>query len=124
MRPVVLDTNFLLAPYQFKRDILSSIDEVMREPYVLCILEGTLEELQTLLKSPKIKEREAAKFAIALVKSRKFRKLPSVGIVDEALIDLDNTYIIATQDSALRSRLRKQGKETLFIRQGQYVRLQ
>jgi len=123
MKCVVLDTNFLLAPYQLKLDVISGIDDAMREPYELCILEGTLEELHNILESPKIKDREAAKFAFSLLEHRRFRVLPSAGLVDEALVDLDSTHIIATQDSALRSRLRKQGKETLFIRQKKYVKM-
>ena len=123
MRPVVLDTNFLLAPYQLKLDVISGIDDAMREPYELCILEGTLEELEQILRNGQKKEREAAKFALAFLKAHPLRILPSKGLVDEALIDLDNSHIIATQDSALRSRLRKQGKQTLYIRQKKYVKL-
>ena len=45
MKKIMLDTNFLLIPFQFKVDIFSEIERICNFNYKLCIFEQSLEEL-------------------------------------------------------------------------------
>ena len=44
-RRIILDTNFLLIPGQFKVDIFQEIGKIMGESYELCIFQPTIDEL-------------------------------------------------------------------------------
>lgn len=45
-RKVILDTNFLLIPGQFKVNVFAEIERVMDVPYHLCIIDKTVDELK------------------------------------------------------------------------------
>lgn len=128
MKKILLDTNFLLLPGQFMIDIFTSIEELMNEPYVLVVLDKTMNELEKLGQG-KSKESREAQLALALVMSRRatnptlwdklFGLVPServklqivragAGYVDDAIVKLgDKDTIVATQDAVLKQRLRK-----------------
>ena len=71
-KTVLLDTNFLTIPEQFKVDIFSEIDKICHFPYELCVLPQIVEELKFLAvdKQTKVADRRAAKVALQLI-SRK-----------------------------------------------------
>ena len=46
MKKIILDTNFLLIPAQFKVDIFDEIDRIMIEKYQLFVLDKTIDELK------------------------------------------------------------------------------
>ena len=120
-KKILLDTNFLLAIYQFRIDIFTQIDRILTFPYRIFILDRTLEELKKIVKGQKGKNRDAAKIALKLI------AIKNVGIVktksdkktDDVIIDLSskNHYIVATQDKDLKRRLINQGIEVIVLRQ-------
>ncbi len=49
MKKVILDTNFLLIPIQEKVDVFDRVNSVIDEKYELCVVEKTIEELNSLI---------------------------------------------------------------------------
>ena len=109
MKKILLDTNFLLIPAQFKIDIFSEIDRIMLEKYQLYTLDKVIDELESIQKDPKQsqKNKKAAKLALQLVKAKKINliKTKSDKPVDDIIAGLKG-YIIATQDIGLKRRLK------------------
>ncbi len=46
---IILDTNFLLIPAQFKVDIFSEVERICNFRYQLVIIDKTLEELEDIV---------------------------------------------------------------------------
>jgi rRNA-processing protein FCF1 len=109
MKKILLDTNFLLIPSQFKIDIFSEIDRIMLVKYKLYTLDKVIDELKSIQKNPKQKQKnkKAAKLALQLVKAKKINliKTKTNKPVDDIIAGLKG-YIIATQDIGLKKRLK------------------
>ena len=120
IKRIILDTNFLLIPGQFKVDIFSEIQRIIEFKYKLYVLTGTIDELNGIVEKQRGKNREAAKLALALIKKFKIQEIPTEkGHVDRILkkeAENPNT-IIATQDLALKRNL----KNVIFLRQRHYL---
>ena len=102
---IILDTNFLLIPYQFKVDIFAEIDRIIPEKHEILILDKTLDELNKIIKEQKGKHKLAAVLALQLVKAKQLNIIKTKGEhVDDILVDLKG-YTIATQDIELKKRL-------------------
>lgn len=127
MRKVILDTNFLLLPFQLKIDIFSEIEKLVGrfEPIVLSI---TLDELKKISESGSSKMSRLASLAIDLSKKCKILEthvMPGESH-DDALLRVakENNCIVATNDRILRKKLRKAGITTIFLRQRAYLELE
>ena len=118
-KKILLDTNFLLIPYQFNVDIFSEIDRIMLEKYQLFVLDKTIDELKKITKDKKqkLRNRNAAKLALQLIKVKKVKILKTKEDlpVDELIVKLKE-YIIATQDIALKNRLKAKRVKIITLR--------
>ena len=124
-KKVIIDTNFLLIPGQFKVDIFSEIEKLMPEPYDLCIVEKTIGELERIVMSAKQADKFAAKLALVLAAQKGLKRLPSSKdkvSADDDIVDAsdENTYV-ATQDSLLRKRVAKKRGKVIGLRQKKYL---
>ena|SRR3989338_5725771 len=121
MKKIILDTNFLMIPFSLKVDIFRELERILEEPYEICVLEGSLRELDHILASQKGKDRDAAKFALAMVKAKKIAMLSSRQHVDDELVAwAGKGAIIATQDAELKRRVRGKGG-LILLRQKRYL---
>lgn len=123
-KKVILDTNFLLIPGQFKVDIFTEIEKLMSEPFVLCIVDKALAELNKLTVTGKEKDRFAAKLALALIRQKNLKTLRSFSkkSVDDIIVKkADKNTFIATQDKALRKRLKEKKAKIIGLRQKKYL---
>ena len=73
MKQIILDTNFLLIPATLKVDIFEEIKKVMNEPYELCILEETIDELNTIMETQKGKYKDGARIGLQLIKDKEIK---------------------------------------------------
>ena len=125
MKAIILDTNFLTIPAEFKVDIFSEINRICNFNYSLFVLDKSVEELKKMIETQKGKEKAKAKIALQLIKNKEINiiKTNSGKIVDGILIDLskDKNGIIATQDRELRKHLK--GKTTIFLRNKKYLEI-
>ena len=83
MKKVILDTNFLLLPFQFKLDIFSEIERVLEMPKEILVPSLVLEELKRL----SARGNRAAKLGLAIleqkIKEGKVREVKSSGRTDD-----------------------------------------
>ncbi|MEK6876906.1 MAG: PIN domain-containing protein [Nanoarchaeota archaeon] len=121
MKKILLDTNFLLIPYQFRVDIFTQIDRIIHLQYKIFVLDKSVEELKKIVEGQKGKNRDAAKIALKLIAIKNIRiiKTESDKKTDEAIAELSqkDKYIVATQDKDLKRRLINQGIEVIVLRQ-------
>lgn len=123
MKRIILDTNFLLIPAQFKVDIFSEIRRIADFKYQLCVLDKTIDELKKIQKEQRGKHKAAAKLALALIKNKRIKKLKTTSekYVDDLLAQYSRKdAIIATQDIGLKRRLKK---PYIILRQKKYLAL-
>jgi len=121
---ILLDTNFLLIPAQFKVDIFSEIERIVQDSYKIYILEQTIDELNNIFEKQKGKNKQAAKLALQLIKQKDLNTIKNSqkGIVDDIILDIvDNGYIVATQDKELKNKLKDKKIKTITLRAKKYL---
>ncbi|MBN1545011.1 nucleotide-binding protein [Candidatus Woesearchaeota archaeon] len=127
MKHIILDTNFLLIPAQFKVDIFSEIQKIMEVPYELCIVDRTLEELDKLKDSASGRDKQAARLALQLLKAKEVRSLKTEKNLntDKLIVELAKPadFIVATQDMALKDVLKRKSVQLIVLRQKKYLKL-
>lgn len=113
MLNIVLDTDFLLSSIEFKVDIFTELERICNFPYQLAILDKTMDEL---------KDKKNSKLALSLIKSKNLNIITTKKdkIVDDLLLE-QNNIIVATQDKALKEKLKKRKLPIITIRQKKYL---
>lgn len=105
---VILDTNFLLVPYQYCLDIFTEIDFLIGSSEFV-ISKGILNELKEISKR-KAKAGMAARFALKMIDKNKhrFTILSSVEAADRWIVEYAKKYSIpvATNDKEILRNLK------------------
>ena len=126
MRKVIFDTNFLFVPLQFKVDIFDELEALIGK-FEPIILSTTIEELKKIAREKSEKNRRNALAALELAKKCKILKVErgSDESYDDVILRIakEGKYMVATNDSELRRRLRKAGITTIFLRQKAYLQI-
>jgi len=121
MKKILLDTNFLLIPAQFRVDIFSEIERICNFNYKLHILDRTIEELDSIIEKQKGKSKDAAKLALKLIKLKKISiiKTKEKLATDRLIIKTANKkeFIVATQDKFLKKQLKTENTALIVLRQ-------
>ncbi len=122
MKKIILDTNFLLIPSQFKVDIFSEIERICSFKYNLFIIDKTIDELKNIIKLQKGKNKEAAKIALLLIENKKIKKIKTSENLDvDGLLLKQKDVITATQDIGLKRKLRQNNIQIISLRQKKYL---
>ena len=125
MKHIILDTNFLLIPAQFKVDIFSEIDRLIQEPYELCIVDSTIDELQRLMQKESGKDKRASALAIQMFEKKQVKHLKTEKHLntDKLIVELAKSpdYLVATQDKALKRILKENKVKLIVLRQKKYL---
>lgn len=128
MEQVILDTNFLMIPFQFKVDIFQELERIMETPYEVCILDKTIDELDNIIDKQKGKHRDMAKMAKKLVENKNIciLKTDKLKNVDQILLEKaeKNSFITATQDIELKQRLKQKKIKIIVLRQKKYLKIE
>ena len=127
---VILDTNFLMIPGQFKVDIFAELQRLMNTPYELCICEATIGEL-TKFATGQRKDRTAAAIGLQLIKQQNLKILPN-SIGEEGLFEsyldaviINNAVagdIVCTQDKELKRALKPKGVQIMTLESQRRIR--
>lgn len=123
---IILDTNFLLIPVQFKVDIFEEIKRISDFVYQLHIIDRSVEELEKIILTGDTKDKTAAKIALKLIKFKKIDKIKTTGNknVDELILDLARKDdIVATQDKELKQKLKKRSIPIIILRQRKFLEI-
>ena len=119
MKYVLLDTNFLMIPGEFKVDIFTELD---RLGYTPVILSCVVHELQKIA-SGKGKASANARIGLQLLSVIRPHAVPAKEPADKALLEHagQNECAIATNDVALIEKAKGKGLHILRLRQRKYV---
>ena len=125
MKKIILDTNFLLIPLQFRVDIFSELGRICNFNYRLSVFDSTIGELRNIIEKQPVKHKKAAQFALKLIKLKNIEILKSEQKdVDKAILGIvGKDIIIATQDAQLKRELREKGASLIILRQKKYIQL-
>ena len=85
---ILLDTNFLLIPGQFKVDIFSEIERICTFNFELCVLDVTIEELENIARKQVGRDKAAALLAMKLLKAKRVEVIDSGKYVDEGTAEI------------------------------------
>ena len=119
MKKIIIDTNVLMAISELSLDVFTAIDDFCDFTYSLQVLEGTITELEKIKEEQRGKFKMAASLALQLLKAKNVKTIPSIGHVDDILVEYSTKgYLIITQDVLLKKRLHK---PYLTIRQKKMV---
>ncbi|MEM7819316.1 MAG: DNA-binding protein [Candidatus Aenigmatarchaeota archaeon] len=115
---ILLDTNFLLLPVQFKIDIFKLLKN-----YELFTLDLCVNEIKKLSER-KTKDGIAAKVALELIKTKKINVIKSEKKkTDLAIIEIAKkyNYMVATNDKKLIKSLKRYGIKIIRLKQKKYL---
>jgi uncharacterized protein len=128
MKKIIIDTNFLLLPGEFRIDIFSEIHKVADFHYKLFIIDKTVDELNKIInsKESKSKDKLYAKIGLHLIESKKVEKIKTaIDDVDDAIVEAaDKDTVVATSDKELKRRLREKGVKILNLMKKQYLKIE
>ncbi|MBI3034944.1 DUF188 domain-containing protein [Candidatus Woesearchaeota archaeon] len=126
MKRIIIDTNFLLIPLQFRIDIFSEFSRVCDFNYGMFIFDKSIDELKNIIKKQSGKDRKAAQFALKLIKLKNISVINSShnGVDSLILENLDKDAIVATQDIKLKKKLLEKGASVIIMRQKKYLELE
>ncbi len=117
---VILDSNFLLIPSEFKIDIFEGMMNLLNQRYEPTILSSTLHELQTIGQKGPPKLRKQAQIALKLaercqmVKVERSKDETNDDVIIRIAVEWRSP--VATNDRELRKRLRNQNIPVIFLR--------
>ena len=120
-RPVVIDTNFLLIPFQFKINMVAELDLLIERNHHYVISSRTIRELTGLSKRIG-RHGAAARLALKMVevlkKDGKLQIIQSERPVDAWLVEyaLANNAIVCTNDDEVRHALRSVKKKVISMK--------
>ena len=123
---VILDTSFLLAVLEQRRDIDEELRDLIRGPLRIATLDMVERELQRIGRTRSSKTGAFANAALELLKVRKYSIFPA-GIetsdTDAAILSFsltrDDLLAVATVDRKLRAALSRLGIATIYPKRHQ-----
>lgn len=118
MKQIILDTNFLVAPFQLSIPLFEELDRLYPHAGIY-----TLDDVIQEAKS--IESGKYGELVDKLVESEDIEVLETEGegSVDDLLVELSDDYVIATNDKELKQRLLKQNAEVIIIRSQDHLEI-
>jgi len=115
MHRILLDTDFLLQCVRWRIDLFSELERLFADTNIqICVFDRTLEELQG---------KKDSTLALAFTKRMQTITTNSTAPVDDLLLEhgkAPNTAV-ATQDKALKEKLKKADIPVITIRKQRYL---
>ena len=116
MRDILLDTNFLVAPFQLNVAIFEEMDEKYPGNRVYTV-DLVMDEAKSI---------ESGKYGghvEKLVESEDIEVLETEGngFVDDLLVDLSDEFLVATNDKELKNRILDEGRPVMYIRSSSHL---
>lgn len=117
MTKIILDTNMLLVPGQFKVDVFDEIISLVKGEIEYTITHSIKRELEKISRN-KIKDSPAAKIALSLIEKNNVKTVKGKGNnTDEEIVNLANeNSMVATNDKALQKKLKEKGIKIIYLR--------
>ena len=123
---VVIDTNFFMAPFQFDIDVIEELKKILPS-YKLTTPICVIKELEGLKNNKKSHVRTEAALGLKYLKSNNVEIMDistnSGETVDDALLRISKSRILATNDIELRKRAKRKSIQVAYIRQKRYIEI-
>jgi rRNA-processing protein FCF1 len=119
VKTILLDTNFLVAPFQFSFDIFEEIERLY--PYAeLYTLDDALNEARSIEggKYGKMVEQMIDKQDIEVLETE------GSGTVDDLIVDICADFLVATNDKELKERIKDEGRPVMIIRSRDHLEVE
>ncbi len=115
---VILDSSMLMLPLEKKINLTLELERIISSSFTIVVPRIVLVELEKLEEKGKTSLKQKAIFAQQLAKSFEILDSEIDGNADSELERLAEKYsaIVATNDSELRSKLRKRGLAVIALR--------
>ena len=118
---VILDSNALFVPLQFKIDIFGELERVMNRNFDLVLLSAVKRELETLARKGSPKMRREAACALRLAEKCRLIEVDAGSSVDvdDVIVKMAGEWkaVVFTNDEQLRKRLRDISVPVIYVRQ-------
>ena len=118
---VIVDSNALFVPVQFKIDIFGELEGVMNRRFDLILLSAVKRELETLAKKGSPKLRREAACALRLAEKCRLIEVDTGSSldVDDVIVKVAGEWkaVVFTNDEQLRKRLRDISVPVIYVRQ-------
>ncbi len=117
---VILDSNALFVPLQFKIDIFTELSRVLNRNYELILLSPVKRELEILTERSSPQTRKNATFALSLAEKCTYVKVPESPkeLTDDAIARIAKQWNVPvfTNDKLLKRKLRDISVPVIYVR--------
>jgi uncharacterized protein len=118
---IILDSNALFVPMQFKIDIFAELERLLNRNFELVLISSVKEELETLTQKSSPKTRKNAAFALTLAEKCTYVKVPEKKgeQTDEAIVRIARAWNtpVFTNDKLLKKKLRDISTPVIYVRE-------
>jgi uncharacterized protein len=124
---VIMDSNSLFVPLQFKIDIFTELEKLLNKRIEPILLSPVKKELELLASSNSPKIRKNATFALNLAKKCAYIKIPikKEELTDDAIVRIAKKWNspVFTNDKALKKKLRDISMPVIYVRQKSHLEI-
>ena len=118
---VILDSNALFVPLQFKIDIFDGLERLLERNFELIVLSPVKRELEALAKRGSPKMRKNASYALKLAEKCTYVEVdaPASTLTDDVIVKVagEGKAAVFTNDRQLKQRLRDISVPVIYVRQ-------
>jgi rRNA-processing protein FCF1 len=118
---VILDSNALFVPLQFKIDVFSDLKRLLNRSYELILLSSVKRELEALARKGSPKIRKNASYALKLAEKCRYVEVdfPASMLTDDVIVKIAEEWKspVFTNDRQLKQRLRDISVPVIYVRQ-------
>jgi rRNA-processing protein FCF1 len=118
---VILDSNALFVPLQFKIDIFDGLERLLERNFELIVLSPVKRELEALAKRGSPKMRKNASYALKLAEKCMYVEVdaPASTLTDDVIVKVAGEWKapVFTNDRQLKQRLRDISVPVIYVRQ-------
>jgi rRNA-processing protein FCF1 len=118
---VILDSNALFVPLQFKIDIFEELERLLNRKLELILLSPVKRELELLAEKGSPKMRKNASYALRLAEKCKYVPVEASAsaLTDDVIVETARNWGVPvfTNDRLLRKRLRDINMPVIYVRQ-------
>jgi rRNA-processing protein FCF1 len=124
---VILDSNALFVPLQFRIDVFDELRRLLNRKFEPILLSPVMGELEILAEEGSPKMRKNACFALKLAEKCKIVEIdaPASALVDEVIVKIARDWgsPVFTNDKQLRKRLRDISVPVIYLRQKSHLEI-
>ena len=118
---VILDSNALFVPLQFKIDIFDCLKQLLEKNHELILLSPVKSELEVLAEKGSPKMRKNASYALKIAEKCRYVEVnaPASMLTDDVIVKIAEEWKtpVFTNDRQLKKRLRDISVPVIYVRQ-------